>query len=177
MKRLLMGAIAGVSLFTGTAYPQIRELPSPAGPGSGQPNLAVAADGRAYLSWIEPLGDERFALRFSVRDTNGWSAPRAIAEGSNWFVNWADFPSLLALPDGSLAAHWLVRSGPGSYAYDVNIARSFDGGKTWGKPIVPHRDGTPTEHGFVSMFAAPNGGLAAVCHRDGDNGPRRVARR
>jgi hypothetical protein len=61
-----------------------------------------------------------------------------------------------------LAAHWLVRSGPGSYAYDVNIARSFDGGKTWGKPIVPHRDGTPTEHGFVSMFAAPSGGLAAV---------------
>jgi hypothetical protein len=162
MKSWLMGAFAAVALFTGSAYPQIRELPSPAGPGSGQPNLTVAANGRAFLSWIEALGEGRFALRFSVRDAAGWSEPHVIAEGSNWFVNWADFPSMLALPDGSLAAHWLVRSGPGSYAYDVNIARSFDGGKTWGKPIVPHRDGTPTEHGFVSMFAAPSGGLAAV---------------
>jgi hypothetical protein len=37
---------------------------------------------------------------------------------------------MVALPDGSLAAHWLVKSGSGTYAYDVNISRSFDGGKT-----------------------------------------------
>jgi hypothetical protein len=80
----------------------------------------------------------------------------------NWFVNWADFPSMVALPDGSLAAHWLVKSGTGTYAYDINISRSFDGGKTWGKPFVPHRDGTQTEHGFVTMFAARDGSLAAV---------------
>ena len=142
--------------------PQVRELPSPAGPGSAQPNLAVAADGRVYLSWIERLGEDRFALRFAVRDGDRWSAPRSIAEGSNWFVNWADFPSMLALPDGSLAAHWLVRTGDGTYAYQVNIARSFDQGETWGKPLVPHRDGTQTEHGFVSLLATPEGELAAV---------------
>ena len=28
------------------------------------------------------------------------------ASGDDWFVNWADFPSVIALPDGSLAAHW-----------------------------------------------------------------------
>jgi hypothetical protein len=162
MKNWFLGVLAGVALYAGPACPQVRELPSPAGSGSGQPNLAVAADGRVYLSWIERLGDSHSSLRFSVKDADGWSSPRVIAEGSNWFINWADFPSLLALPDGSLAAHWLVRSGSGSYAYDVNIARSFDGGITWGEPIVPHRDGTATEHGFVSMFAAPNGGLAAV---------------
>jgi hypothetical protein len=67
-----------------------------------------------------------------------------------------------ALPDGSLAAHWLVKSAPETFDYDVNISRSFDGGKTWGKPFVPHRDGVKTEHGFVSMFAAKDGSLAAV---------------
>ncbi|MGH9939862.1 MAG: sialidase family protein, partial [Blastocatellia bacterium] len=82
--------------------------------------------------------------------------------GANWFVNWADFPSMIALPDGSLAAHWLVKSGTGTYAYDVNISRSFDGGKSWSKPFVPHRDGTQTEHGFVSLFPAKDGSLAAV---------------
>ncbi len=162
MKYWFLGALAGVALYAGPACPQVRDLPSPAGPGSGQPNLTVAADGRVYLSWIERPDDSRSALRFSVKVADGWTAPRVIAEGSNWFINWADFPSLLALPDGSLAAHWLVRSGSGSYAYDVNIARSFDGGKTWRKPLVPHRDGTRTEHGFVSLFAAPDGALAAV---------------
>jgi hypothetical protein len=140
----------------------VRELPAPAGRGSGQPNLAVSPDGRVHLSWIERLGEGRFSLRFSTMEKGGWSTPQTIAEGANWFVNWADFPSMIALPDGSLAAHWLVKSGPGTYSYDVNISRSFDGGKTWGKPFVPHRDGTLTEHGFVSMFAAKDGSLAAV---------------
>ena len=34
-----------------------------------------------------------------------------------------------------------------SYAYDVNIALSKDGGQHWSKPIVPHRDHTQRQHG------------------------------
>lgn len=161
MRRQAKYVIAVVWLFCGLALAQVRELPSPAAAGSGQPNL-VAMDGRVYLSWIERLDEGRFSLRFAVREGDGWSSPRSIAEGSNWFVNWADFPSMIALPDGSLAAHWLVKNGPGPFAYEVNIARSFDAGKTWSKPFVPHRDGTQTEHGFVSLFAAQGGSLAAV---------------
>jgi hypothetical protein len=155
-------AATSLCLFSVFSAAQVREIPSPAGTGSGQPNLAVAPDGRVYLSWIDRLGEGRFALRFAVKEGAAWSSPKTIAEGANWFVNWADFPSLIALPDGSLAAHWLVKSGAGTYAYDVNIARSFDGGQTWSKPFVPHRDGTPTEHGFVSMFPSHDGLLAAV---------------
>lgn len=162
MNRIWIGIIACLWLFPALSFAQVRELPSPAGQGSGQPNLAVAPDGRVHLSWIERLGEERFSLRFATKEGNGWSAPRIIVEGSNWFVNWADFPSMIALPDGSLAAHWLVKSGPGTFDYEVTIARSFDGGKTWGKPFVPHRDGVKAEHGFVSMFAAKDGNLAAV---------------
>lgn len=145
-----------------SANAQVRETESPAPPGSVAPNLAVGQGGRVYLSWVEKLGDNRAALRFSVREGDSWTAARTIAEGANWFVNWADFPSIVALPDGSLAAHWLVKSGPATFAYDVHISRSFDGGKTWGKSFVPHRDGTQTEHGFVSMFPAGGGLLAAV---------------
>ncbi len=162
MKRLLMSVVASLWLFSTSASAQVRELVSPAGAGSGQPNLAVSPDGRVHLSWIERLGEGRFSLRFATLEKNGWSAPRVIAEGSNWFVNWADFPSMVALPDGSLAAHWLVKSGTGTFDYDVTVSRSFDGGKTWGKPFVPHRDGVKGEHGFVSLFAAQDGSLAAV---------------
>jgi hypothetical protein len=162
MKRLLINLLIGLWLLPALAIAQAREMQSPAGPGSGQPNLAVSLDGRVYLSWIERVGENRHSLRFSTKEGDGWSAPRIIAEGSNWFVNWADFPSMIALSDGSLAAHWLAKSGPDTYAYDVMISRSFDGGKTWGKPFTPHRDGVKTEHGFVSMFAAKDGSLAAV---------------
>ena len=37
------------------------------------------------------------------------------------FVNWADFPSLVVLDGGRLAAHWLQRNGSGTYAYGVRI--------------------------------------------------------
>jgi hypothetical protein len=140
---------------------ELRSLDSPAGAGSGEPNLA-ARDGRVFLSWLEPAGEGVHALRFAVRDDTAWSRPRTIAAGSGFFVNWADFPSVAALPDGRLAAHWLVRSGPGRYAYDVHIATSADGGETWSPSVVPHRDGTETEHGFASLFPWHDGTLAAV---------------
>src|SRR6266542_5422562 len=149
MNKALMSIFTSLWLFSASGFAQVRELPAPAGRGSCQPNLAIAPDGRVYLSWIEG----RFSLCFALKEGDGWSAPRVIAEGANWFVNWADFSSMVALPDGSLAAHWLVKSGPETFDYDVTISRSFDGGKTWGKPFVPHRDGVKAEHGFVSMFA------------------------
>jgi hypothetical protein len=162
MKILRIGLCLALLLTPTLAQSQVRELPSPAGPGSGQPNLTVSPDGRVYLSWIERLGEGRYSLRLATKERDGWSAPRVIAEGPNWFVNWADFPSMIALPDGSLAAHWLVKNGPGTFDYEVMIARSFDGGKTWEKPFVPHRDGKQTEHGFVSLFATKDGALGAV---------------
>src|SRR5262249_26990855 len=138
------------------------EIPSPAATGSGEPNLAVASDGRVFFSWIESSGQASYLKFSSLSANNQWSAPQTIAQGNNWFVNWADFPSMIALPDGPLAAHWLAKRGAGTYAYNVNFAFSRDGGKTWSKPIVPHRDGSQSEHGFVSLLPAPDGGLGAI---------------
>ena len=140
----------------------VREAESPAGPDAREPDLFSTADGRVILSWVEKVGEKRHALRFAVRDASSWSEARTVAEGDNWFVNWADFPSVIALADGSLAAHWLVKSGPGTYAYDVNISRSKDGGKTWGRPVMPHTDRTKTEHGFVSLLPLADRRLGAV---------------
>ncbi|HEU0076539.1 MAG TPA: sialidase family protein, partial [Longimicrobiaceae bacterium] len=144
------------------ALTALREIPSPAAPGSAEPNLAAGDDGRVYLSWVEPAPDSAHALRFAVLEGGRWSAPRTVASGRDWFVNWADFPSLAVLPGGRLAAHWLQRSGPGRYAYDVRIARSTDGGATWSPGVVPHRDGVPAEHGFVSLWPAEGDSLGAV---------------
>ncbi|MGH7445651.1 MAG: exo-alpha-sialidase, partial [Longimicrobiales bacterium] len=109
------------------ALPAAVPIPTPAAPGSGEPNLSTAPDGSVLLSWVE-AADGGQALRFAVLGDSGWNEPRTIARGTDWFVNWADFPSLIQLHDGTLAAHWLQRSGDGTYAYGVRIARSQDGG-------------------------------------------------
>ena len=134
------------------ALGSIDTLASPAAPGSGEPNLATGTDGRVYLSWIEPAGDSMHALRFATLEGDRWSVPRTVVRRSDLFVNWADFPSIVALPGQGLAAHWLQRSGDAKYAYEVRVAQSSDAGQTWSEPLVPHRDGTATEHGFVSLF-------------------------
>jgi hypothetical protein len=96
-------------------------------------------------------------------DGAAWSAPSDVVAANDLFVNWADFPSLHAFENGHLVAHWLQKSGSGAYAYDVRLARSTDGGATWSAPVTPHKDGTKTEHGFVSLaHAAGSRELQAV---------------
>lgn len=95
----------------------IQSANSPTDSDSREPELSPADNGRIILSWVEKVGEKRYALRLSLRDQNGWSEPHTVAQGENWFVNWADFPSTIVLRDGSLAARWLVKSGKSTYAY------------------------------------------------------------
>jgi hypothetical protein len=178
MKKLVIACVALSGLFsfgcsgtrssdlrTSTSAEQplvIRATESPATGDSREPELSSTADGRIILSWVEKLDAKRYALRTALRDATRWTEPNTVAEGDNWFINWADFPSVIALNDRSLAAHWLVKSGSGTYAYNVNIALSNDSGKTWTKPIVPHLDNTQTEHGFVSLIPLNDGRLGAI---------------
>ncbi len=163
--------VSAVLALAASPVPTVSEIKSPAPPGSGQPNLTVAADGRVFLSWIEADTPQGYVLRFSVRGAQGWSAPKTIARGANWFVSDADVPSLAVLSDGTLAADWFVASvGPRSEAYDVNLVFSKDGGTTWSKPLMPHRDGKKRQHGFVSMVPTPDAKLAAIW-LDGRNMP------
>ncbi len=139
----------------GSSINAIDSLSSPAGPGSAEPNLAVAADGKVYMTWLEPA-DSGHALRFAVLDGNRWTAPKTIRAGRDFFANWADFPSIQVFDRGRIAVHWLQRNGRGTYAYGVRIAQSQDGGNTWSAPLTPHRDSSQTEHGFVAMWREGN---------------------
>ena len=134
------------------------------GPGSSAPDLATGPNGQLVLSWVNSREGRRHVFQYSRFDpaTQVWrNAPTTIAIGNRMFVNWADTPHVLPTADGALWAHWLQRSGEARYAYDVVLARSRDGGANWGAPLVPHDDGTQTEHGFVSMWPQADGiGLA-----------------
>ncbi len=139
----------------------VEEIANPTAPGSGEASLSALPDGRAILSWIEPAGEGN-AVRLAVRERDAWSEPRTIARSANFFVNWADFPTVAALGDGTLFAHWLEKNTAGKYSYVVKLARSRDLGRSWSEPLVPHADTSAVEHGFVSMADDGAGRMALV---------------
>ena len=153
--RLLPFALCLVPFAVRAQMPGPQPIASPASAHSAQPQLSVSKRG-VLLSWIERSGDLA-TLKFAERTAAGWSAPKTIASGNNWFVNWADVPSALRLPSGAIVAHWLQKSAASTYAYDVRLSYSTDDGKTWSPSFTPHHDGTPTEHGFASLFPIGDG--------------------
>src|SRR4030095_8556753 len=151
-----------VSMAIVLPAPSVTELKSPAATGSEAPNISVAPDGRVFLSWLEPMGPKDYALKFSIRDKQAWSAPQTIASGPNWFVSGADFPTLAFMADGTMVANWLVATNLQREAYNTNVVLSRDSGKTWSKPVLLHRDRKERQHGFVSFVPTPDGKLGAI---------------
>lgn len=157
--RVLIALATNLSAATACALePVVLDLDG-IGP-AAQPNLAVdTSRNRFVLSWQARLADGCAALRAAEIEP-GTTRPgrtRDIASGCDWFVNWADIPSIVVTDAGGWFAHWLQRSGPGTYAYDIRLSHSGDRGRTWSPPFSPHRDGTPTQHGFVSMAPITDG--------------------
>ncbi len=137
----------------------------------GEPNLHISDDKQVYLSWVEYLNDTTDALVWSKLSNGAWSAPTTIATGPDWFVNWADFPSLVKFKNSaSMAAHWLQISAEGTYDYDVKVSISNNGGQNWNPPFTLHSDGVNAEHGFVSMVPLDDGRIFAAW-LDGRNMP------
>lgn len=134
----------------------------PAGINSSESSLHKSKDGTIYLSWLESNNNKSQLFFSTLNEDLSWSDPKLIAQGDNWFVNWADFPSITSFGDNNLAAHYLQKSGQDTYAYDVKIVTSNDKGNTWNKPVKPHLDDTKTEHGFVSKIGLDNDSSIAV---------------
>lgn len=165
----------------------IERIEVPAAPGSMAPELTpiYTGDGAAAgLTWLEPVAegssagteDPSWRLRFARLDdpiSGRWSEPVTIAPAApgetRFFANWADRPGAVqgsAVPGAEppLYAHWLAMNGDSVYTYEVQMARSIDGGRSWQPLGRLHSDATPAEHGFVSYVqdAERPGGVRAV---------------
>ncbi len=140
-----------------TAWTEI-ELPTTS---SAQPRLFANQGGEICLSWLENLGDEGFSLQYVVLSQEEALRPIEISRSDSWFINWADFPSVVVSKQGWWAAHWLQMSGSGRFDYDVHISTSSDG-KVWSPSFIIHKDSVAAEHGFVSMLPLDDGHIMAV---------------
>ncbi len=179
-------AIAALSLAAAGCSPRdtaapaqrirMRPLEAPLAPMAAEPFVsALPGDGLA-LSWLQREADSTtVTLHVAVRDSSGaWSETRDIVHATNLFVNWADFPSVVALADGRLLAHWLQKNGTGKYSYDIRLAASADLGKTWTDAVLPHEAGVAAEHGFVTLLPRADSS-ADIVFLNGSPAPARPA--
>jgi len=106
-------------------------ITAPTGLNGSESSLHKSSDGTILLSWIETSEDNVSKLLFStLQNNNTWSASKVIASGDDWFVNWADFPSMVSFGNENLAVHYLEKSAPDTFTYDVKLTVSNDNGKT-----------------------------------------------
>ncbi len=147
-----------------TALP--RAIPNPAAADTMGSSLAQAADGTTYLSWLEPVGVEKWAMKFSRFDSGlqQWGAARIIAQGADWFINWADFP-FLTVQQEQLTAVWFVNNPGGGHGhhestYHAQYSVSTDGGVTWSPPQPLTRESNSVE--FATLQPLRDGRLLAA---------------
>ena len=108
----------------------------PALPGAMAPALSTVG-GDVALTWLEPASSEakrRMRLRFARLVDNTWSEPVTIVEHDEFFANWADVPLMVQAGDDALIATWPQKTAEDTYAYDVMVARSEDGGAHQERP-------------------------------------------
>jgi hypothetical protein len=95
----------------------------PAADGSRFPHLGGGTAGSpAVMSWLEPGAEGEFLLRHARWGDGAWGAPGTISAGRDWFINWADFPSVVPVTANLWIAHWLQQKPGNVYSYDVRMS-------------------------------------------------------
>ena len=137
---LLMYVFSSVLIADDSFDIQFSDISIKTPAGSMSPHLSTSKSNITILNWLEPT-DDGHRIQFSKFDS-GWTEPSTVTNGNDWFINWADFPSVINFNQNEYAAHWLKKSGESTYAYDAYISISKNNGKSWSEPIKAHEDET-----------------------------------
>lgn len=160
----VLNLFALTSFVSGTEPSGIQVITGPGAAGSGMPFFAAARDGGAILSWLEPSSDDAKSqsLRIARWRNRGWRDAVTVRSSPNWFINWADIPSVVEMQDGSLMAHWLERTGSERYGYGVRIARAAEWNSKW-QEVFFARPSDPADYsGFLSWAISRSGKARAA---------------
>ena len=157
MKNFII-ALSLFSLFSCTSNDiKIEEISFLYDNSNAQPSL-VASNGSLSLTWISSDEDMNVSLNFRQFIDKKWTNPQTLAVGSNWFVNWADFPTH-AISGDQVLTSYLKKSASGTYTYDVFLNLQKLSGEKIKEDFILNTDGFKAEHGFVSIVAKENEGF------------------
>ena len=133
---------------------------------NAQPSL-VSNNGNLSLTWISSDEDMNASLNFIQFKNEGWTNPLRLADGSDWFVNWADFPTH-AISGDKVLSSYLKKSASGTYTYDVFLSLHKLSGEKVKEDFILNTDGFKAEHGFVSITSNNSEGFL-ITWLDGRN--------
>jgi len=134
-------------------------------PKNSSESFLLSTNDNLFISWTEQVADSNF-LYISKLEDNSWSEKSIIKKGKDWFVNWADFPSISYNEiSNSLFSFHLQKSSEETFSYDVNY--HINQGSSWKDMQKIHDDNTFSEHGFVSSIPYKDGFM--VSWLDGRN--------
>ena len=135
----------------------VKEIPFLHENSNAQPSL-VSGEGSLSLSWISSNEGKKSTLSFSQFKEGKWINTQTMATGSDWFVNWADFPAH-AINENLILSSYLKKSDSGTYTYDVILSLQKLSGEKVKEDFLLHTDGVKAEHGFVSIIPNHNQGF------------------
>jgi len=135
----------------------VQFMESPTKGNSMQPFLFTNGK-EVLMSWTQKVNDSINTINYSTLSDGKWSNGKEIVKGSNWFINWADFPAIAKNKD-NIITHFLQKSDPATFAYDVRIKQTMDNGESWMDDQKLHQDTTLTEHGFATILPYKEGGF------------------
>jgi len=133
---------------------------------NAQPSL-VSNNGSLSLTWISSDDDMNANLNFRQFKDENWTNTQTLAIGSDWFINWADFPTH-AISGDQVLTSYLKKSASGTYTYDVFLSLHKLSGEKIKEDFILNTDGFKAEHGFVSIVAKDNEGFL-ISWLDGRN--------
>ena len=126
----------------------VETLPNPTGENSSLPRL-YHGGANLYLNWVQKVDTLNY-LQLNLFDGVEWLPTDTIISGTDWFMNWADFPQFCE-NNGYLLNSYLKKSAHGTYTYDIHLNHFNPETQVWKKNFPLHKDETESEHGFVSM--------------------------
>ncbi len=145
-KCLIIFALLGLLSCTSNDI-QIEEISFLYDKNNAQPSL-VSNNGSLSLTWISSDEDMNAELNFRQFKDGDWLNPMTLAIGSDWFVNWADFPTH-AISGDQVLTSYLKKSAGGSYTYDIFLSLQNLSGEKVKEDFILNTDGFKAEHGFV----------------------------
>jgi hypothetical protein len=128
----------------------VHSLAFPGGTETSLPHLFSNTE-QTILSWVKSINDSVAQLNYSYLKEGNWEQSKEIITGTDWFVNWADYPSITE-NNGNLLAHYLKKSSKETFAYDIKLNVLPKDALKWESQKELHTDNTKTEHGFVTAL-------------------------
>jgi hypothetical protein len=124
------------------------------------PAAALDPQGRLFLAWVQGADGQHDAVHVARVEPGAATieAPVRVTAADEVVGSRHLAPGLAVGPGGEIYVTWSARP-PGGAGSDVRLARSLDGGRTFGAAVTVNDDGQPVSRGFESVTVAPDGNV------------------